>query len=583
MSQTVITKAFEALKAQQGADNSPVTLDEFVFANVPDLNITDPIDRDEGVPDTSLIVHREAVTRTGRVNDNAVVYSVVLGAKVGDFEFNWIGLMNKASGTLAMIVHAPTQKKIATVEGQQGNVLTRSFLMEYSGAAEETQINTPAETWQIDFAARMAGMDERQRLENVDIYGAAAFFGDGWLVARDGAQYHVTGGTGYVAGLRAELAQNQDITVTTKPVKVWLDVSWQGTLTSVWDVAHKIAVSPAQVDYVKDGIQHYVFALAEIDADGNITDLRPKGSLAEQQGNSDFVRRDKNLSDLFSVSDARRNMGLGSAATVDAQISVTDTTINRLMRVGAFGLGGNRIEVSSSGLYDFFPGKPGGHYGAGSKDDRLTSGWLNAIWTQHGTDGKYGSLLEIGSDCGLALHIQSGMGVWSSTRFYSTEYKPSANDISAIAQDGCHIAGFRSGNSELPYMRHTSSGDVIELATRAWTNETFQPKGNFIAQDVCSMAGFRSGNSTLPYMRHTTSNTVIELATKSWVSENHVRDMRLGARNRQLMKYAVNYEVAGNVVTGLQIEGEVDGTNDYIVLRPLQKNINGTWYTVSQV
>ncbi|MFQ9337043.1 MAG: hypothetical protein ACLR2M_00290 [Varibaculum sp.] len=47
--------------------------------------------------------------------------------------------------------------------------------MEYNGAQTEAGTNTPAETWQIDFTARMAGMDERQRLENVDIYGAAAF------------------------------------------------------------------------------------------------------------------------------------------------------------------------------------------------------------------------------------------------------------------------------------------------------------------------------------------------------------------------------------------------------------------------
>lgn len=150
------------------------------------------------------------------------------------FSFNWIGLINKASGTLAMIVHAPLQQKLKTAEGQQGNVLTRSFLMEYNGAQAETGINTPAETRQIDFTARMAGMDERQRLENIDIFGAAAFFGDGYLVGKSGNQFYVTKGTGYVAGLRTTLAENLNITVTTKPVKVWLDVCWTGTLTSVW-------------------------------------------------------------------------------------------------------------------------------------------------------------------------------------------------------------------------------------------------------------------------------------------------------------------------------------------------------------
>ncbi|ECE1419863.1 phage tail protein [Salmonella enterica] len=290
MSQTTITLAFEQWKAQQGATGEPVLLDEFVFANVPGLDPDQPVDRNETLPPAEQIVHRQAVSRKGVVNDNAVVHSVVLGADVGDFSFNWIGLINKASGTLAMIVHAPLQQKLKTAEGQQGNVLTRSFLMEYNGAQAETGINTPAETWQIDFTARMAGMDERQRLENIDIFGAAAFFGDGYLVGKSGNQFYVTKGTGYMAGLRTTLAENLNITVTTRPVKVWLDVCWTGTLTSVWGVQSRITVADNLADYVQNGVQHYVFAVAGIDENGNITDLRPKGTLNEQQ-TSDALRK----------------------------------------------------------------------------------------------------------------------------------------------------------------------------------------------------------------------------------------------------------------------------------------------------
>ncbi|EGH3439090.1 phage tail protein, partial [Salmonella enterica] len=290
MSQTTITRAFEQWKAQQGATGEPVLLDEFVFANVPGLEPDRPVDRNETLPPAEQIVHRQAVSRKGVVNDNAVVHSVVLGADVGDFSFNWIGLLNKASGTLAMIVHAPLQQKLKTAEGQQGNVLTRSFLMEYNGAQAETGINTPAESWQIDFTARMAGMDERQRLENIDIFGAAAFFGDGYLVGKSGNQFYVTKGTGYVAGLRTTLAENLNITVTTRPVKVWLDVCWTGTLTSVWGVQSRITVADNLADYVQNGVQHYVFAVAGIDENGNITDLRPKGTLNEQQA-SDALKK----------------------------------------------------------------------------------------------------------------------------------------------------------------------------------------------------------------------------------------------------------------------------------------------------
>ncbi|EPI2093248.1 phage tail protein [Klebsiella pneumoniae] len=274
MSQTVITSAFEQLKAQEAANGGVVILDEFVFANIPNLDITSPIDRGEGLPEEAMIVHRQAVGKTGMGNNNAVVYSVVMGADVGDFEFNWVGLVNKANNIVAMIVHAPTQKKIKTATGQQGNVLTRSFLMEYNCASEQTQIITPADTWQIDFTARLNGVDERIRCENMDIYGEASFIGDGFLVSKTGSQYVVKKGVGYVAGVRAELLFDQNITVSQKPVKVWADVAWKGTLTSIWASAVKLTVAETLENYTDNDEQHYVYALAEVLSDGSIHDLR---------------------------------------------------------------------------------------------------------------------------------------------------------------------------------------------------------------------------------------------------------------------------------------------------------------------
>lgn len=313
MSQTAITLAFERWKAQQGATGEPVLLDEFVFANVPGLNPDIPIDRSEVLPPAAQIVHRQPVTRSGVVNENSVVFSAVLGADVGDFVFNWIGLLNKASGTLAMIVHAPEQQKLKTAEGQQGNVLTRSFLMEYNGAQTETAITTPAETWQIDFTARMTGMDERQRVENLDIFGSAAFFGDGYLVAKSGSQFFVTKGTGYVGGLRASLEANQNIAVAAKPVKVWLDVCWTGSLTSVWGVQTKITLATDLANYLQNGVQHYVFALASIDANGNITDLRPKGTLNEQAASDALKKHEQSRNHPDATTGAKGFVQLSSA------------------------------------------------------------------------------------------------------------------------------------------------------------------------------------------------------------------------------------------------------------------------------
>ncbi|WXN32424.1 phage tail protein [Escherichia coli] len=299
MAKSVITSAFIRLKAQQAAEGTPVVLDEFIFATVPDLNPETPVSPDETLPPEDQIVHRQAVGKTGVVNENAVVYSVTLGAELGDFEFNWVGLVSKATSTLAMIVHAPTQKKIRTHNGNEGNVLVRSMLMEYSGAKEATGITTPAQTWQIDFTARLASMDERQRRENVDIYGKATFFDDGWLVKK-GETWTVNKGVGYVEGLRAELTEDTPMVTPAFPSRIWLNVWWTGTLTSEWTTEHEIITADPDVTeerlqqtYPRDGIQQYFCAIAEIDEDGNVTDLRPRGTPEERRSLDALKKHEK--------------------------------------------------------------------------------------------------------------------------------------------------------------------------------------------------------------------------------------------------------------------------------------------------
>ncbi|MGO3012644.1 MAG: phage tail-collar fiber domain-containing protein [Hafnia alvei] len=442
MSQTTITLAFEQWKAQQAIDGKAVVLDEFVLANVPNLDIDSPIDRAEQLPAAQHIVHRQAVSATGLVNENAVVYSVTMGTEVGDFSFNWVGLINKATGTLAMIVHAPLQSKIKNAEGKQGNVLTRSFLMEYNGAASETQITTPAETWQIDFTARLSGMDERQRLENVDLYGVAAFFGDGFLVTRAASQYSITQGIGYVGGLRCQLPATQNITVTTKPVKVWADVCWKGTLTSVWAEELKITVANTLANYVQDGVQHYVFAVASIDANGVITDLRPKGSLDGQQGNKDFLRIDKSLSEIAAKgvqaqAEARKHLALGDAATKNIQASQTDSTAGAVMVVSAFGLGGTapRTPLAATYSYDSIPvNLPTGFY-----THQMTGGpFCHTITLRQdggGTTSNRHFIIPAQPSEKIAVRWDGG-AAFSYQYFYTDKNKPTASDVGALPSNG---------------------------------------------------------------------------------------------------------------------------------------------------
>lgn len=424
MSQTAITFAFEQWKAKEAVNGSRVVLDEFVFANVPGLDAGKPIDRKEGMPPAGQIVHRQAVNKTGVVNNNAVVYSVTLGTEVGDFDFNWIGLVNKASNTVAMIVHAPTQRKVANHAGQQGNAITRSFVMEYDGAASETAITTPAETWQIDFTARLGGIDEMQRLINRDHYGVAAFFGNGFLVAKAGAQYFVTAGTGYVGGLRAVLAANQNITVTAKPIKVWADVSLQGNVVSQWAAAVKFTVAATAADYTDNaGFKHYVFAVASIDAAGNITDLRPQGSLSDQAGNDAYLRKDDNLASLKDKAKSRGSLGLGTAATRNVGVEG-----GNVMEVGAFGLG-----MGARHRDDAYCNQ-GEIYRLNNASKNAPGNQVYGVLSLPCDGGPSGGYLAVQNNADAFIgrsNIPDNGVTWF--QVYTTRFKPKAQDVDAVS------------------------------------------------------------------------------------------------------------------------------------------------------
>lgn len=277
MAQSIITAAFEAYKAQQEASAQPVVLDEFVLANVPGQDPNSPIDPDEGLPNESQIVYVADVTQSGYVNPNAVAYSLLMDTRVGDFEFNWVGLRNKASGVLAAISHiSPIQKTKSIAGVQNGNAVTRSILMSYQDAQTLTGITVDASTWQIDFTARLTGIDEMERLANQDVFGKSAFLDDGFLVVRSVNTYTAQSGRGYVGGLRCHLDSDSVLTGVVANRSIYLDASWQGQLTSKWDTVFEIKVSASELsDYVDgNGYQHYVTKIADIDAAGNVTDRR---------------------------------------------------------------------------------------------------------------------------------------------------------------------------------------------------------------------------------------------------------------------------------------------------------------------
>ena len=168
---SIITDAFPAWNADKIVNNEPAIADRMVFALLPDQDPNAGIAPNESLPSAHQIAYSTRFTRIAKLDENAVVYSVVLDTTVGDWAYNWVGIVDSLTNTVLMITHTETQRKIKTGDGQQGNSLIRNMVMEFSGAAEATQITVTPETWQIDFEDRihqLEGEIDIQLAEKVD-------------------------------------------------------------------------------------------------------------------------------------------------------------------------------------------------------------------------------------------------------------------------------------------------------------------------------------------------------------------------------------------------------------------------------
>ncbi|RQM78610.1 hypothetical protein EHZ47_00435 [Aeromonas jandaei] len=291
----VITNAFETYWQGCLTDQVPVVLDEVVLADIPNLDITAPIDPNTGLPPQAQIVHRHPVDQRGRINNNAVAYSIVMDTTVGNFSFNAMYLINKASGMVGMIVYKGRETKTKTDQatGTTGNSLVKSMLMEYDQAATPTVTTVEAGPGQIASPARLLGMDEQLRLQAIACFGSSAFFGDGFKLINKAGSNKVQPGVAMVGGLRIQLDAEQAVTVGAKPVGVWVDVHRAGTILSRWDNHFEFKTSTTELtDYTdSNGYRHYVAKLGVVEANATVTDKRPANESAELWAELEALRK----------------------------------------------------------------------------------------------------------------------------------------------------------------------------------------------------------------------------------------------------------------------------------------------------
>jgi microcystin-dependent protein len=322
-----ITLAGETLIAQKHVAQQGLDVVRFVFANVPGLDPSGPVDRAAPKPAAGQIVHVYDIPdgNAGYVNPNQVVYSSQIGSDVGDWDFNWIGL-ETAEGVLLAVAYVPLQIKRRNIPPLQiGNNLTRNFLLAFDGAQALTGIAIDASTWQHDFTVRLAGIDERERVFSRDVFGRACFFSSALQLEKVGAVYQLKPGTAYVEGIRLVRSAALPVVPPALPTSAWLDVCLQRELNDV-AASWKVVFGADVPDYTDSaGAKHYCVKIADLVDAATITDRRPvepiTGALVTQ-----FANRIGDYEQLRARATTKDDVDLGNLPNAKSDDPSTDSS-----------------------------------------------------------------------------------------------------------------------------------------------------------------------------------------------------------------------------------------------------------------
>ncbi|MFG0777495.1 phage tail protein [Vibrio parahaemolyticus] len=301
---SILTAAGKALLAQLNAEEKPLIIDKMIFANIPNRPV---FPQPDDVLPADNVVYQESVDQRGRLSADSVIYSTTLTSDIGPFEFNWTGAYCSEYGVLVTIDHHTLTPKSADEPGIAGNTLVRSVVLEYKDIAEITNISVDASSWQYNAIPRMQKMDDDVAQAIIDQNGKDWFIEDSFLVTTQESAFNIKAGAGYVSGNRISLEFDRTIQVLNKPSFIYIDAHREGTPTGEQHTVFDFVITAEEKDdYIESSIgkdtPHYVCKIAEIHADGSVSDLRTEGHSAGKswvEENFSVKRGEKIYADEF--------------------------------------------------------------------------------------------------------------------------------------------------------------------------------------------------------------------------------------------------------------------------------------------
>lgn len=151
MSLLAITNAGVLYKDAVFAGEEVQNITRVIFRNIAGLVPETAIDLAQGVPSTD-IVHTNPIERVAALDGNTVVMSTVLGYDIGDFQYNWYGVIaQKAdlSEVLIAVVQTPVQTKTKTEGATTGNYSTKSIVWKTANIGMTLNVTLSALPWQM--------------------------------------------------------------------------------------------------------------------------------------------------------------------------------------------------------------------------------------------------------------------------------------------------------------------------------------------------------------------------------------------------------------------------------------------------
>jgi len=145
----ILTTAGKNYIASRALANQGLDITKIILGNIPNLSEASERDAAMAIPAAHIVFESENLV-DGFIDDNTVAWAAVLDQNVGDFDYNFIGLVT-ADNTLLAIDYLPLQRKRTGVN----NVHNRSFVLKFAAAKSLARIEIPAQSWMFDYSPQL--------------------------------------------------------------------------------------------------------------------------------------------------------------------------------------------------------------------------------------------------------------------------------------------------------------------------------------------------------------------------------------------------------------------------------------------